>query len=147
MGQSDLHTCCRSLLAEGKQRHGMSVGIVSQVVGERYEVVAVDSDTGIPQTGDVYPLGATYCLAVIDGRHSMAITEIDGEPGMRLHPLYEDIPCEAYLSSPIIVGDRVWGTLNYTSFEIRERPFSPRDVEFNEGQARQIASAIEQAGI
>ncbi len=132
------------MLVEGKRRHGLAVGIVSRIRDSIYEVIAAHSDTGIPQSGDFFNLNATYCQAVFTGRQTVAITEIDGEPGMCLHPLYQDIPCEAYIASPILVDDRVWGTLNYTSFDVRDNPFSSRDVDFNETQARQIAAAIRQ---
>lgn len=77
----------------------------------------------------------------------MGITEIDGNPGMQLHPLYDIIPCEAYVNSPIIVNDSVWGTLNYTSFETREEPFSLHDIEYNEIQATKIAEVIKRTNL
>ena len=139
---SDLQAVYSAILAEGKRRHGLAVGIVSRIHDNRYEVIAADSDTGIPQAGDVFALHATYCQAVVDGQASVAVTEIDGQPGMSLHPLYQDIPCEAYISSPIIVDGNVWGTLNFTSFDIRQTPFSSQEIEFNESQALRLAAAI-----
>ncbi|MDJ0778921.1 MAG: GAF domain-containing protein [Gammaproteobacteria bacterium] len=146
MSLPGLQEFCGSILAEGKRWHGLAVGIVSRIRDHSYEVIAADSDTGIPQMGDIFALAGTYCLAVVDGRASVAITEIGGMPGMCLHPLYRDIPCEAYISSPILVDEQVWGTLNYTSFDIRETPFSSRDIDFNETQARQIAATIARLG-
>ncbi len=143
MSHVDLRACCHSILVEGKRWHRLAVGIVSRIRDFSYEVVAVDSETGIPQAGDIFALNATYCMAVVNDQTSVAITEVGGNPGMCLHPLYQEVPCEAYIASPIFVRDRVWGTLNYTSFEIREAPFAPRDIEFNERQAREIAALVE----
>lgn len=140
---SQLRDFCVDTLRDGRQNHRLTTGIVSHIYDGKYEVFAVDSETGIPQAGDIFELRAVYCREVLDKGQSVAITQIDGIPGMCLHPLYEIIPCEVYLSSPLIVNGVSWGTLNYTSFEIREAPFSSDDITYNEYQAANIAAAIE----
>ena len=143
MNIAELRSICADTLREGREKHGLSVGIVSRIYDGNYEVFAVDSETGIPQAGDVYGVQAVYCREVLDKKQSVAITQIDNTPGMCLHPLYELIPCETYISSPLVVNGAIWGTLNYTSFEIRNAPFSSSDIAFNENQAAKIAAAIE----
>ncbi len=139
---AQLKKYCVSVLEEGRSRLGLMLGIVSRVVGNTYEVVAVSSDTGIPHAGDQYPLDAVYCREVIQTMATVTITEIDGVKGMSLHPLYGLIPCEAYISSPINIHGKVWGTLNYTSLDKRMTPFSAEDIAFNEDRAARISSAI-----
>jgi len=73
---------------------------------------------------------------------TVSINEINGVLGMKLHPLYDFIPCEVYISSPIIIDNNVWGTLNFTSLEVRNEPFTLEHIAFNEKQADRIASAI-----
>jgi GAF domain-containing protein len=107
-----------------------------------YEVVAVSSETGIPGVGDTYPLDSVYCRDVVKTGVTVAITEIDGLQGMSLHPLYNSIPCESYISSPIHVEGKVWGTLNFTSLEKRDMPFSEAEIKFNEENASLIARAL-----
>ncbi|GAB1394710.1 hypothetical protein MASR1M60_28740 [Rhodocyclaceae bacterium] len=131
-----------SILDEGQHKFNAMLGIVSRIQNGTYEIFAVTSDTGIPGVGDIYPLKAVYCREVAQSKRTVAITEIDGIPGLRLHPLYDTIPCEFYISSPILVNGQVWGTLNYTSLERRSTPFSADEIRYNEDKALLIATAI-----
>lgn len=134
------------ILTAGRLRFGAMLGIVSRIQDGTYEIFAVSSDTGIPEVGDAYPLDAVYCREVFQSRRTVAITEIEGVRGLRLHPLYDAIPCEFYISSPILVGNAVWGTLNYTSLQWRETPFSAADIAFNEANALKLAGALIRGG-
>ncbi len=142
MNNPKLQFACQQALAAGRFRFGAMMGIVSRIEGDQYHVVAASSDTGIPEAGDTYLLESLYCRDVVEKQCSIAITEIDGVPGMSLHPLYDSIPCEFYISSPIIVDGQVWGTLNFTSLEKRSLAFSPMDIAFNEANAADIARAL-----
>lgn len=138
-------TLVNEILLAGRKRFDAMLGIVSRIHDDTYEIFAVASETGIPEIGDSYPLTAVYCREVVEKRHTVAITEIDGVPGLSRHPLYDAIPCECYLSSPIFVDDKVWGTLNYTSLEARDTPYSAEDIADNEAQALRIAQAVSTA--
>ena len=120
------------------------MGIVSHIHDGKYDVVAVSSETGIPVVGDCYPVEAVYCREVLATKKTVAITEIEGVKGMSLHPLYDEIPCGFYISSPILVKGKVWGTLNYTSLEIRDTPFSDDDIAYNEARAATIAALLDE---
>lgn len=117
------------------------MGIVSNIRGGEYEVVAVESETGIPVAGDCFRLEGVYCKEVVEKKRTVAITEIGGVQGMRQHPLYNSIPCEFYISAPIIAEGKIWGTVNYTSLEKRAAPFSAEDIAFIEMQAAEIGAA------
>ena len=142
MYSQELKRVCQEILKSGRQRFDAMMGIVSCIRDSQYEIVAVSSDTDIPRAGDTYALESVYCREVVEKKCTLAITEIDGVPGMSLHPLYSTIPCEFYISSPIMVDGRVWGTLNFTSLGKRDTPFSPTDIAFNEANALDIARAL-----
>ena len=135
------------ILNAGRSYFVATLGIVSRIQDGTYEIFAVSSDTGIPEVGDRYPLTAVYCRDVVQSGKTVAIAEIDGVPGMCLHPLYNVIPCEFYISSPILVAGKVWGTVNFTSLEKRATPFSAADISYNEANAIKISSAIVEAGL
>jgi GAF domain-containing protein len=137
----------RDILNDGLCRFEAMLGIVSRIQDGTYEIYAVLSDTGIPEVGDTYPLNAVYCREVFQSRRTVAITEIDGVSGLRLHPLYDAIPCEFYISSPILIDGKVWGTYNFTSLKARTTPFSAEDIAYNEGNAIRIANAIKGATV
>ena len=74
---------------------------------------------------------------------TIALTEINGMPGLKHHPLYELLPLEAYISSPIIVEGSVWGTLNFSSMHIRMSPFNNNDVEFMKHSTSRLSECID----
>ncbi|WP_043798199.1 GAF domain-containing protein [Azospira oryzae] len=134
------------ILHAGRERFGAMMGIVSHVHEEAYDVVAASSVTGIPIVGDTYKLDAVYCREVIQKKHTVAIAEIDGVQGMCLHPLYDEIPFEFYISAPIVVSGEIWGTLNFTSLAKRDAPFTPDDIRFIEAQAQRLGEQLEMPG-
>jgi len=142
MNKTDLKGLCQVILETGMKRFPVSLGIVSRIYQNKYEVYSLSSSDDVLKYGDVFDLDNVYCRDVYKNKKTIAITEIDNVPGMKLYPLYELIPLEIYISSPINVNGQVWGTLNFSGFEISEIPFSTDDIQFNEDQAGRIASAI-----
>lgn len=133
---------CDGVLRAGRQRFGAMMGIVSHIHSGDYDVIAVSSETGIPEAGDSFALDAVYCREVFQTKRTVAITEVDGVSGMSLHPLYVGIPCEFYISAPIILSGDVWGTLNFTSLDKRAVPFSEDDILFIETQALRLSNEL-----
>lgn len=120
----------------------LSMGIVSHIENNRYEIVAVYSNTGVFVPGESFPLGDTYCRDVVSSEKTIALTEIDGVPGMQLHPLYHVLALESYISTPIFVNACVWGTLNFSSMRVRPNQFSTEEIEFVEKSAANISLLI-----
>lgn len=141
---SEFKNICTGITQEVRQKFDAMMSITSRINDGEYEIFAVDSVTGIPKRGDKYDLQAVYCREVYFKQKTVAITEMNGVAGLCLHPLYEHVPCEMYISSPIIVDNSVWGTLNSTSLVFRGDPFSLEDIQYNEAQAGKIAAAIDQ---
>ena len=133
---------CYEILDAGIKRYPVLVGIVSRIENNNYEIFATVSDTGIFKEGDVYNLDSVYCRDVYRRGETVAITQIDNVRGLKLHPLYKDIPLEVYISSPVMVDGQVWGTLNFSSLDTSEKDFTDDDIRFNEKQAQRIADAI-----
>ncbi len=126
------------LLQQGMSALHMPVGIVSHIYSDNYEIVALKCAAGSLEVGSILPLADTYCRDVVSGRRTIAITEMDGRPGLRGHPLYLKMPLEAYISAPIFNHGQVWGTINFTSFSLRP-PFSNSDIALVESFAKQLS--------
>ena len=60
---------------------------------------------------------------------------------MKTHPLYKNLPLESYISSPIIIGDKVWGTINFSSMKIRDK-FTDEDISYNEKLADKLSQVL-----
>jgi len=142
MNETDFKELCQEILETGMKRFPVSLGIVSRIYQNKYEIYSLSSSDDVLKYGDEFDLDSVYCRDVYKNKKTIAITEIDSVPGMKLHPLYELLPLEIYISSPINVNGQVWGTLNFSGFEISATPFSTDDIQFNEAQAARIASAI-----
>lgn len=134
---------CESVLAIGVEHFAMSTGIVSHIVDNEYKIIAVLSPGNVFVAGDIFQLNDTYCREVVDKGRTIALTQLNGVPGLRKHPLYAGLPLESYIAAPIIVDNKIWGTLNFSSMKIRSQPFSLNDVETIELYAAKIQSILE----
>ena len=134
---------CHTVLNEGAAALDMPIGIVSHIFNGDYQIVAINCATVHMVDGSIFPLQETYCRDVYRERQTIAITEIDGVQGMRRHPLYIKLPLEAYISSPILHHDKVWGTLNFTSPKLRSA-FTQKEIRLVENYADRVARLLDE---
>jgi GAF domain-containing protein len=142
MFHKDLAYACHQLLSKAVQETDMPMGIVSHIYSGLYSIVAVNHPMGEFITGAVFPLNKTYCRDVVTTKKTIALTDIDGITGLRLHPLYVSLPLKAYISAPILHRGGVWGTVNFTSTHPR-KPFTAADIERVEGYARRVSGWLD----
>jgi GAF domain-containing protein len=134
---------CHEIVNQGVEQLKMPVGIVSHIYNDVYQIVTINREMGVLVNGAVFALSDTYCRDVYRADATLAITEIDGQPGMVRHPLYVNLPVEAYISAPIHHAGAVWGTVNFTSTELR-KPFSTTEQKLVEGYAEQIGRFLDE---
>ena len=142
MEKSELQRLYDEILTEGNNMFSTTMGIVSHIVNDEYEIVAVKSISNVFVSGESFPLNQTYCRDVCSTGKTIAITELEGKPGMQCHPLYNNLPIEAYISTPILKRGIIWGTLNFSSMILRSQPFNDSDIEFLESSAKRISLAL-----
>jgi len=143
MLQNKLRKSCHTLLDEGVQQLDLPIGIVSHIYNGLYAIVGINSALGELVDNAVFPLEKTYCRDVFESRKTLAITEIDGVPGMRLHPLYLDLPLEAYIGTPIMHKGAVWGTVNFSSSKLH-KAFTAKDKALVKNYARTVSEWLDQ---
>lgn len=134
---------CEDHLRRGCEILGLETGIVSEVRGNRYEVVAVASSLDGLVPGDEFDLGATYCAAVLQSGGTVAYDEVGAIEALRTHPVYVNMGLESYIAAPIRVFGRINGTLNFSDRCPRRRPFESWDHELVALMAVSIGRAIE----
>lgn len=144
MTNVELRSICNEVLEEGLDILGLSLGIVSKVDLDAYQIVAVMADDDVFQIGDVFDLQNTFCRDVVKLKSSMALTHLDSTRGLCKHPLYSGLPLESYIAAPILVDEQVWGTLNFSSMKIRAEDFAAAEIELIESRAASIAQYIKQ---
>ncbi|MED5387618.1 MAG: GAF domain-containing protein, partial [Pseudomonadota bacterium] len=122
----------RQYLETGRRLFGLSVGIISRVVEQDYQVLAVEMDNGAIRAGQHFELGDTYCAQVLKKQGTVALHDVGALESLRSHPSYTELQLQAYLATPIRVQGEIVGTLNFSDTRPRLDPFSVEDVELLE---------------
>ena len=127
----------------GVEALGLPVGIVSRIQDDTYTIRAVVDPAGVYGAGDAFPLGNTPCSTVIEGGSTVSSDDFRQDGRFIEHPAYAEGGPRGYISTPIRVGDRLFGTLNFSGPEPRAVAFSQQDREFTELMARGIGHYLE----
>ena len=115
------------LLDLGLGYFGLTIGIVSAIEGDAYEVVHVVGGGEDIEPGARFPLEKTYCEMVVGAGGPRAFHHA-ATAGFADHPCYEGTKLEAYIGTPILVQGKRYGTLNFSSPSPRSEPFSDEDL-------------------
>jgi signal transduction histidine kinase len=133
----------REYLISGIEVFGLETGIVSEIkVGETYKVCDVVSPLEALEIGQEFPLEDTYCREVVKSLQVIGFPEVGKLDYMNCHPVYQNLKLEAYLSAPIFVDDKLFGTLNFTSTKPRMRGFSHHEQDLIQLMANSIGAFI-----
>lgn len=132
-----------SALQLGAEFLDLPLGIVSEITSDVYSIrwfVAPD-DGGLDKDA-TFPLEDTYCSLLLKEKESLSISHMAESPH-RQHRCYSAFGLESYIAAPIFVGDRLFGTLNFSSPEPRKTVFSDIDVMFVTLLARWVVGVLE----
>ena len=132
----------RAALQLGADFYGTPLGLISQIEGEDYHVLAQFSPPGTLQDGQHFSLGETYCSLTLAGRDVLAIDHM-GNSEYAHHPCYPAFSLETYIGIAVVVSDRVFGTLAFCSTEPRKVPFDDAELEFLRLFARWVGAVLE----
>jgi diguanylate cyclase (GGDEF)-like protein/PAS domain S-box-containing protein len=142
-----------ALLKLGQEVFILPLAIVSHVVGERYIVEHISGPEGAPTPGTEYLLGETYCCHTLTANGPTGFDHV-GESDIGNHPCYINFGLESYIGVPLLVSDERYGTLNFSSPDIRKEPFTSIDYSLiqlfaqwigNEMARERAAAELEQA--
>ncbi len=130
------------LLALGTELFDMPMGIISHINGESYQIKYVKGPEWAPKPGTILNLGNTYCALILKDNEPTAISNV-GASEIAVHPCYKDFCLESYIGIKLSVGDEPYGTLNFTSPDIRQTPFSHTELSLMRLFANWISSELE----
>ncbi|MGK7294193.1 MAG: diguanylate cyclase [Candidatus Wenzhouxiangella sp. M2_3B_020] len=135
----DHESTINELLNYGRDYLEVETGIVSDTRDGRYTVRhVVPADAGV-SPGDVFPIGDTYCDIALRAGQLVATERAGRDPQIHGHPCYERFGLETYIGVPLLDRGKVVGTLNFSSAEPRDGPFSDLEMEL----VRLMGGAIE----
>jgi signal transduction histidine kinase len=122
---------------------GLETGIVSHIDDKNiYHVMDVISPVEALVVGLEFPLADTYCTEVFKTEKVLGFPRVGDLDFMKCHPVYVQLKLEAYLSAPIYVDDKLYGTFNFTSINPRENGFSKHEHNLIELMANSIGNFI-----
>ncbi|MBO6576019.1 MAG: PAS domain S-box protein [Rhodothermales bacterium] len=122
---------------------GLSMGLLSRITGDSYEVRRYwPQDCGLYE-GQIFELGDTYCQTTWQDRVVTAIEDA-GETHAS-HPCFEAFGLRTYLGAPVFVGGRLVGTVSLSDPEARSTGFTTADTDFVSLFAQWVGSVLEQS--
>ncbi|MEB3231557.1 MAG: GAF domain-containing protein [Leptolyngbyaceae bacterium] len=133
---------CTDYLRVGCLILGCPTGIISRIVDQCYRIIAIQSPLPGLQGGDIFRLADTYCAKVITQSRTVAYTHVGEIAAMRGHPCYQNLGLETYIGTAIWVNGAIYGTLNFSSTEQRDRNFTAQEQEILELMAASIGKFI-----
>lgn len=129
-------------LLAGCQIFGLSTGIIAQVEGQSYIIRSVKSALNWLKPGLELPLAETYSAAVLELKKTISYIHVSKIPEIKEHAAYKEFQLETYIGTPIVVNDKIYGTLNFCSEEVKERNFDSREREIIELMAQSIGKFL-----
>jgi len=121
----------------------MQTGIVSHITKDKkYIIKDVVSNLDAIHKGDVFELEGTYCREVYKTQKTLGFPKVSDLPELQHHPVYVNLKLEAYISAPIFVKDKLYGTFNLTSLIPRENGFSEHEHDLISMMAQSIGNFI-----
>lgn len=120
----------------------LEFGIQSRIDGNDYLVESAISPNGELSTGAKFELSGTYCAEVVSCQKTVTYREVGSIPEMKGHPVYVNMKLESYISTPIWIEGKIYGTLNFSSLKIRKRNFNNEEKKFIEIIADLISKRI-----
>ena len=139
--ESSLNQKLHKVLELGSKLFGMPLAIISHITGERYIVKHIVGPDDAPPPGSEFKLGETYCC------HTLAANVPTGFDHVKYsdinnHPCYKAFGLEAYIGAPIIVDEKRYGTLNFSSPKPHDEAFNNSDYNLIQLFAQWVGSEI-----
>jgi PAS domain S-box-containing protein len=139
----DIAESLNAALTLGCQHLGLPMGIISRVEAQSYTVRhhhAAD-DVGLADSMS-FDLGDTYCSITLDEGRVVAIPHMT-QSSHAGHPCYAAFAWETYIGAPVIVRNRCFGTICFSSVDAYGRAFDEGDQEFMRLLAQWVAAVLE----
>ncbi len=139
----DLDRLLKNYLDMGTKLFDVQVGIASHIENETYSVVAVSKNPLGIESGAEFELENTYCREVVKSNATVSVIDAGNTNPFKSHPVYQNLQLETYISAPIYVNEKIYGTLNFSSQTKREKEFSETDYEVIEIMAGSVGRFVE----
>ena len=132
-----------ALLEMGCHRFGMDIGLLGQILGERYKVIAAHLPEnflfGIAE-GDIFTLEQTFDQEALQYDEPFVIESAKNSQ-WRHHPAHTVRHVESYIGTKILASGIVYGTLSFSS-RLTKNKWSSIDIEVLKLMANYIGGEL-----
>ncbi|MEG4803277.1 response regulator [Microcoleus sp. ARI1-B5] len=132
----------QELLAMGCRQLGLSVGILSRIQGDNYQIMAVECPDGSIAPSQIYDLEKTFCVATAMAKEPMYFESVRFS-GLCFNSDDPAFNVEAYMGIPVTVAGEVYGTLCFFSGTPLTEPFRVVDRELVKLMAQWVGSELD----
>ena len=130
------------VLLRGTRELLVTLGVLAHIENDRYELVAVQSNSGAYVRGEQYSLGNSFCREVMLREDIVTEIKVDKSPLSLHHPLYRSLPLECFIGAPVYMHGELWGSLDFSSMAQRDTPFSEQDIQLVSDLAGEMSELV-----
>ena len=116
-------------LKVGARMLDLDMGIISHIHNEKYTILYFYDAFESLEKGMAFELGKTYCSITLNADDVVTIDHM-AESEYKTHPCYKEFQIEAYIGMPILIKNKRFGTVNFTSPHPRRTQFNEFDIDF-----------------
>lgn len=117
------------ILKLGCELLDLETGIISKVHNNNYTLLYLNSPLDILEENSIFELENTYCNAVVEHESCIYYQQVGKIRTMRSHPVYQNLKLESYIGMPLFLDNKLYGTLNFSSQQIKPKAFSWHELE------------------
>jgi PAS domain S-box-containing protein len=132
----------QELLGMGCRQLNLSVGILSRIQGDNYQIMAVECPDESIVKSEIYDLEKTFCVATAMSTEPMYFESVRFS-GLSFNTKNPAFNIEAYMGIPVTVAGEVYGTLCFFAPTALREPFRVVDRELVKLMAQWVGSELE----
>jgi GAF domain-containing protein len=121
-GRDSLLHVLKYYLHEGRDIFGLETALVAQFDAKNYIVRGAVTDLPVAE-GMTFKLCDTYCKQIHDTGTVYALPDVAELCNGLTHPVYKSFKLRAYIGAPIWLGDRLFGSISFSSTTPRAKYF------------------------
>ncbi len=142
MPTNDMRAMYREYLEAALRFLDCEGGFISHIQGRSYTILYVAGDTGDVGAGSRFVIDDTYCGRVLETKRPLMVSDVAGDALASRRKGHCSLFPGSFISAPIWVDGKLFGTFCLFSGGKRGNPFERRDMETIEIMAGGIGRAI-----
>ena len=142
----DFHEKIDSVLAMGCAYFHLPAGVLSRIEDDEVEVLAAHVPDDRVRCAMRLPLASTYTSRIVAQGETVAEHDID-DPSFTTLPAHAEFGLRSFIGTPVRVRGEIYGTIQFSSRDARETPFTEAEIDFIRLIAQWLGLAIERQAV